>query len=588
MKDFLKYTLATFTGLFLFTLLIGFMGIVAIASVVFMQSRSVEAKPSSILYLPLEGSIEERNEDNPLNYLLGTSEQVLSQEAILNAINKAKTNENICGIYIRSGQFEANGPAMLQELRDALEDFKRTGKFIVAYGDMYTQGGYYVSSVADKVIINPEGTLTWMGMASQPIFYKDLLDKVGIKMQVFKAGNYKSAVEPFIATEMSEANREQVSSFINCIWDNIVAGVASSRQIPADSLYRYADKCLAFAPSTETVSTGMIDDIMYWDEVRNLLKEYSKIGEKEELRLLSVSDVNSNESLLNKSAQEIAVYYAYGDISDSPSSSIDRGIYSQKICKDLQKLAEDKNVRAVVLRINSGGGSAYASEQIWRSIELLKKEKPVVVSMSGMAASGGYYIACAANKICAEPTTLTGSIGVFGLFPDVSTLFEDKLGLHFDVVKTNELSDMGNRSRPFNRAEQGILQAYVDRTYSLFKKRVAEGRNIDIEKIEALAQGRVWTGKQAHELQLVDTLGGLNLAITEAASLAQIENYELATYPQQTSWYETLLQNSQENYIESKLRETFGPYTIHLGMLKQLDKKNCIQARIPYYLNLTN
>ena len=213
---------------------------------VFMQSRSVEAKPSSILYLPLEGSIEERNEDNPLNYLLGTSEQVLSQEAILNAINKAKTNENICGIYIRSGQFEANGPAMLQELRDALEDFKRTGKFIVAYGDMYTQGGYYVSSVADKVIINPEGTLTWMGMASQPIFYKDLLDKIGIKMQVFKAGNYKSAVEPFIATEMSEANREQVSSFINCIWDNIVAGVASSRQIPADSLYRYADKCLAF------------------------------------------------------------------------------------------------------------------------------------------------------------------------------------------------------------------------------------------------------------------------------------------------------------------------------------------------------
>ena len=411
------------------------------------------------------GSIEERNEDNPLNYLLGTSEQVLSQEAILNAINKAKTNENICGIYIRSGQFEANGPAMLQELRDALEDFKRTGKFIVAYGDMYTQGGYYVSSVADKVIINPEGTLTWMGMASQPIFYKDLLDKIGIKMQVFKAGNYKSAVEPFIATEMSEANREQVSSFINCIWDNIVAGVASSRQIPADSLYRYADKCLAFAPSTETVSTGMIDDIMYWDEVRNLLKEYSKIGEKEELRLLSVSDVNSNESLLKKSAQEIAVYYAYGDISDSPSSSIDRGIYSQKICKDLQKLAEDKNVRAVVLRINSGGGSAYASEQIWRSIELLKKEKPVVVSMSGMAASGGYYIACAANKICAEPTTLTGSIGVFGLFPDVSTLFEDKLGLHFDVVKTNELSDMGNRSRPFNRAEQGILQAYVDRTY---------------------------------------------------------------------------------------------------------------------------
>ena len=373
------------------------------------------------------------------------------------------------GIYLEGGILSAT-PAELQELRQGLVEFKKSGKWIVSYADQYTRGAYYLCSTADKVYMNPQGLLDWSGMASQPIFFKGLLEKVGVKMQVFKVGTYKSAVEPYICDQMSDANREQVTSFLGSIWGNMLKDVAKSRKMTAESLNALADSLTPLSEPKNFVKAKLIDKLCYKSEVKEELKKRMELEDDDNLTFATLSDVANSEDLNEKVNEEIAVYYAYGEIVDDRANGFDQehAITAKEMTMDLQKLAQDDDVKAVVIRVNSPGGSAYASEQIWHEVEMLKAKKPVVVSMGGMAASGGYYISCGANKIYAEPTTLTGSIGIFGMIPDASELLTQKLGLSFDVVKTNALSDFGSMGRPFNETECRLMQAYINRGYDLF------------------------------------------------------------------------------------------------------------------------
>ena len=480
--------------------------------------------------------------------------------------------------------------ATAQELRKALVDFKKSKKFILAYADNYSQGSYYIASAADKVLVNPSGIVDWHGLASQPIFFTDLLKKVGVKMQVFKVGTYKSAVEPYILTKMSDANREQVSSFVGDIWKNICADVASSRKISIEGLNAYADHYITFADAKDYVKAHLVDGLAYADEVRTLLRTLSQ---QDKVNFIAPADL---AKLAEKKSGDgtIAVYYAQGNIVDAVADnsfmSNESYIVGPKVVEDLDRLANDDNIKAVVLRINSGGGSAYASEQMWRAIQLLKKKKPVVVSMSGMAASGGYYMSCGADYIVAEPTTLTGSIGIFGMIPDASELLTDKLGLHFDMVKTNKGSDFGAQGRAFNADEANVMQQYVNRGYRLFISRVAAGRHITPEQVDHIGQGRVWTGSQALKIKLVDKLGTLDDAIAEAASRAKLKDYDVLSTPNKESWVDQILNSTvKRDYMEEKLRTTLGVYYAPLqfvGTLNGMSAKDYLQARIYYIPNI--
>ena len=477
--------------------------------------------------------------------------------------------------------------ASLEEIRKALLDFKESGKWIVSYADQYAeQGMYYLASVADKVIINPQGSLAWHGIASQSIFFKDLLDKVGVEMQIFKVGTYKSAVEPFIATEMSPANREQVSVYINSIWSRLLEDVSASRHISIDSLNLLADQFMDLTPAEEYVNCGLVDTLMYQDEVLSYLKDMTDCEEDESLNTLSLADMKNvkRNVPLDKSGNIIAVYYAFGGIDDTTSP--EEGINSEKVIKDLRKLREDETIKAVVLRVNSPGGSAYGSEQIWNEVVKMKAEKPVIVSMGDYAASGGYYISCAADCIVANPTTLTGSIGIFGMIPNMEKLLGDKLGLDFDVVKTNKMADMGNLTRSFNPEEKAVMQNMVNNGYELFVKRCADGRQMTTEAIKKIAEGRVWTGSDAKELGLVDELGGLDKALEIAAQKAEVEEYSVINYPAQEGFFSSFMDTAKKDYIEGKMSETLGEYYGYLKFVENLKEADRIQARMPFDLRI--
>ena len=563
------------------------LGIVGMVGMVASSDTETMVKENSILILDLDGSLSERVQDNPLLSLLGEEYQVYGLDDILSSIRKAKENENIKGIYLQAGILDASF-ASLEEIRNALKDFKESGKFIVAYGDQYMQNMYYLASVADKVIVNPQGSITWQGLASQTIFFKDLLKKVGVEMEIFKVGTYKSAVEPFIATEMSDANREQVSAFLHSIWGRLLEDISASRSIPAEVLNKYADGFLMLEPAETYIANGMADTLMYKDGVLSYLKELTGREENESLRTLSLEDMKNvkRHTPLDKSGNIIAVYYAFGDIDDTASASTEEGIQSEKVIKDLRKLREDEAVKAVVLRVNSPGGSAYGSEQIWREVVLLKEAKPVIVSMGDYAASGGYYISCAADCIVADPTTLTGSIGIFGMFPNMENLLNDKLGLHFETVKTNANADMGNMTRSFNTNEKVAMQKYINQGYKLFVQRCAEGRGMSVEAIEKIAEGRVWTGATAKELGLVDELGGLDKALEIAAQKAGVESYSTISYPDQDDFFTSLLKEGKDNYINGKITETLGSSYRYLQLFENWENMDRIQARMPFELHI--
>ena len=585
MKDFIKFTFASVLGVVLAGIIFTILGIVTMVGMVASSDTETMVEENSIFVLDLEGTLSERVQDNPFQAMMGEEYQAYGLDDILASIQKAKDNENIKGIYLQTAFLETSF-ASLEEIRHALQDFKESGKFVVAYADQYTQEMYYLASVADKVIVNPQGSISWHGLASQPIFFKDLLKKVGIEMQIFKVGTYKSAVEPFIATEMSDANREQVSAFLGSIWGRLLEDVSASRNIPVETLNKYADEMMDLQPTETYLANGLADTLMYKDGVLNYLREISGRESDESLRTLSLEDMKNvkRNVPLDKSGNIIAVYYAFGGIDDTTSP--EEGIDSEKVIKDLRKLREDETVKAVVFRVNSPGGSAYGSEQIWREVVLLKEKKPVIVSMGDYAASGGYYISCAADYIVADPTTLTGSIGIFGMFPNMEELLTDKLGLDFDMVKTNKFADMGTLARPFNSDERAAMQNYINNGYKLFVKRCADGRGMSVEAIEKIAEGRVWTGATAKELGLVDELGGLDKAIEIAAQKAEVEAYSLLTYPAMDDFFSTLMDTGKEHYIEGKLVETLGEAYPSIKFIQNVKDMDRIQARMPFDLRI--
>ena len=585
MKDFFKFTFASMLGVVLAGFVFTILGIVSMVGMMASSDTETVVKENSIFVLDLEGTLSERVQENPFQALMGEEYQTYGLDDILTSIQKAKDNENIKGIYLQAGMMEASF-ASLEEIRHALKDFKESGKFIVAYGDTYTQGMYYLASVADKVIVNPQGSIAWQGLASQTIFFKDLLEKVGVEMEIFKVGTYKSAVEPFIATEMSDANREQITAFLTSIWGRLLEDISESRSIPTDDLNRYADEFAMLSPAETYIANGLADTLMYKDGVLAYLKEMSGREADESLRTLSVEDMKNvkRNVPLDKSGNIIAVYYAYGGIDDT--SSPEEGIDSEKVIKDLRLLREDETIQAVVLRVNSPGGSAYGSEQIWREVVLLKEKKPVIVSMGDYAASGGYYISCAADCIVADPTTLTGSIGIFGMFPNMEGLLTDKLGLHFDVVKTNKFADMGDMTRPFNNEEKAAMQNFINQGYKLFVQRCADGRGMSVEAIEKIAEGRVWTGATAKELGLVDELGGLDKAIDIAAEKAGVEAYSIINYPSQSGFFSTLMDEGKDNYINGKMMDALGESYHYLRFVESLKDMDRIQARMTFDLRI--
>ncbi len=588
MKSFIKYTAATVLGIFLCSIIMGVISIIAIAGMAASENMTKPISEKSVLHLNLNGTLQEREEINPMAMFADEEMQNISLEETLIALDKAKENEHIKGIYIEAGALGGT-PAMMQELRNALVDFKKSGKFILAYGDTYSKGAYYLASTADEVLLNPIGMLEWSGMASMPLFFKDVMEKLGVKMQVFKVGTYKSAVEPFIATEMSPANREQVSSYLNSIWMNMVKDVAASRNLKPEAVNALADSLTALSHPEVSLKGGLVDKLCYISEAKAILKEKAGFEEDEDINLVTPKDVANAETLQEKISEEIAVYYAYGDIVQERTNALQQEavICGEDMITDLQELREDDDVKAVVIRVNSGGGSAYASEQIWHEVKLLKEKKPVVISMGGMAASGGYYISCEGNLIFAEPTTLTGSIGIFGMVPDASELLTEKIGLKYDVVKTNALSDFGvSTLRPFNEVESQAMQKYVNEGYELFTTRVADGRKMKQDDVKKIAEGRVWSGEQALEIGLVDKLGDLDEAIAAAAELAKCEKYCTGRYPAPAPWYEDLFSQTKDSYMNSQVKEIMGEYYPMLHFMQQFKGQDRILARIPYFINI--
>ena len=589
MKEFIKYVLATFVGLLLFLVVFGIFGVMSLVGMVASGEATKNVKENSVLVVNLSGVMEERASENVLGQFTGNAFSNLGLEETLSAIKKAKANENIKGIYIECGALSAD-MAQMQELRDQLLDFKKSGKWIVAYGDVYTQGAYYISTTANKLYVNPQGCIDWHGIGVEPIFVKDLLAKFGVKMQVIKVGKYKSATEMFTGSEMSEANREQTQRYIDGLWENVCKGVSTSRKISVEKLNQLADNSMVTADAQTLVKEKMVDGLLYAEQVKAEVKKMLDIEEDEDICQLNVADMVNVKDESVRGDDMIAVYYAYGDIVQSSVAgsmlSNTNAIVGADVCKDLEKLAKDEDVKAVVIRINSGGGSAYASEQIWHQVELLRKEKPVVVSMGGKAASGGYYMSCNANYIFAEPTTLTGSIGIFGIVPDHSELLTQKLGLKFDAVKTNRNSLFGTSSRPMNDEEIGYLTASISRGYDLFRKRVADGRKMTVEQVEAIAQGHVYTGEDALKIKLVDELGGLDKAVAKAAQLAKTKSYYTCNYPEPDDFWDQLMNETSGSYLDGKMRTALGVLYEPVMMLQTINQVDRVQARLPFWLNV--
>lgn len=591
MKDFIKSVLATIVGIFGFFIVMGVLTMMSIIGMVASSSAAQNVEENSVFVLNLSGTISDQGTDNPLSLFTGDDSQSTGLNNILSAIKKAKTNDDIKGIYIEAGALITNY-ATLQEIRNALADFRKSGKWIVAYGDYYTQGAYYVASVANKVYINPKGIVDWHGIGAQTMFYKDFMAKFGVKCEVVKVGTFKSATETFTEEKMSDANRLQTQTFINGTWQNICTAVSKSRGISIDSLNSYADSYLALQSTEMLMKAKMVDGMMYSDKVKDAVKKMMKLEKDDDIAQLTLNDMlNVKDEKVE--GDKIAIYYASGDIVQDPKAATMFGnnnyIASRKVCKDLEDLMNDDDVKAVVVRINSGGGDAYASEQMWHQMSELRKVKPVVVSMGDYAASGAYYMSAPASWIVAQPNTLTGSIGIFAVIPDFSGLVTTKLGVRFDEVKTNRHSTFGNlMARPFNAEETAMLQASVNRGYDLFRQRVADGRHLPIESVEKIAQGRVWLATDALNIKLVDQLGGIDDAVKKAAELAKLKEYYTSDYPAAASWIDNLLNSmsSSGTYLDAQLRQTLGELYQPFTVLRSIDKREAIQARIPYAISI--
>ena len=587
MKQFFKIMLAVICGLFLWGLIKLFIIMGLVSSAFTSGTPTTIAKPHSVYELELRGQIVEFQDENDkmaasfMNMLEDDRYVMYALNDILANISEAKENPNIDGIYLHGGEMQM-GYATAQALREALLDFRESGKFVIAYADNYGQNNYYVATAADSLFINEIGSLAWEGMGVNISFYTKMLEKLGIEMQVVKVGTFKSAVEPYVLTKMSEPNKLQYNTLLNDIWTKVSSDVAASRGIELAKLNALADRNMLFQPQEEYVQNGLVDGLRYPQDIDNLL---ATLTGNEDFELLDYDDMLGVRTAKPIVFDKIAILYAEGEISDSGQD----GIIGKKMVETIDELIEDEDVKAVVFRVNSPGGSAYASEQIHHAISLLKEKKPVVVSMGDYAASGGYYISCNANYILAEPTTLTGSIGIFGLIPNVKKL-TDKIGVSTDGVQTHQHSNFEEDMviRGMNTQEREMMQAEVNRGYDLFTRRCAEGRGMTQDEIKKIGEGRVWSGVRAKEIGLVDELGSIRDALAKAAELAELESYEVAEYPEAEDLWEKMLEELQKSssvsaFIERKLG------TERYQMLRQfetLEAKPSIQARLPYYIEI--
>jgi protease-4 len=586
MKQFLKFTLATIVG-FIITTLLGILVLFGIIGAVAGSKESVtELKPNSVYEIKLEGNLIDRSKDDPFSVAFAqamgkTAERTMGLDDLLANIKKAKNDANIVGIYLNGGSL-SGGFASFKEIRNALIDFKKSGKFIVAYADNYSQKDYYLVSVANKILINPQGMLELKGLSAQTMFFKNTLDKLGIEMQIVKVGTYKSAVEPLITTKMSDANREQVTVYMGSIWKTFLTEVSASRKISVEKLNAYADEMLMFQPTEKAKQYGLVDGLVYADEADSVLKTFVKELEKDkEVTLVKHSAMTKLPETNKYDKNKVAVIYAVGEITDADGE----GIVAKDIVKTINDVAKDSAVKAVVLRVSSPGGSAYASEQIWHALNKLKAKKTLIVSMGDYAASGGYYISCMADNIVAQPNTITGSIGIFGVIPNISGLNE-KLGLTYDGVKTNKMSDAITVNRKFTPEERDLMQNYVNRGYELFVKRCANGRKMKTEQIKAIAEGRVWTGEDAIKNGLVDKIGGLNDAIKLAVTKAKLKTYNVSEYPEKETFESKFMKNFGDDVETRFLKAQLGEQYKLFKQIRNLDKINGIQARLPYDLNI--
>ena len=591
MKQFFKMTLATICGIVIFMVIMGFFMVISLLGMVASDSASTKVKENSVFVIKLDGVIDERAEEgSPLDALLDMGDMsVMGLDDLVSSIRKAKDNDDIKGIYLEGGVASFDSPATAQQLRDALKDFKKSGKWIVAYADQYLQGSYYVATVADKIYLNGEGMINFSGLGGKSEYMKGLYDKLGIKYQAAKVGKYKSYVERNTLTGMSEYDREQRTAYLNGIWNYWLKEMAEGRKVKPEDLNQLAnDSIIMFADIKDYVKSKLIDKVMFPEEIKAEIKSRLKLGKDDEIPQLMLSDMLKVKTEKDNDGEKIAIYYAYGSIVDNEALNYMSGgghnIVGKTTAEDLRKLADDDDVKAVVFRVNSGGGSAVASEQIRHAIKLLKAKKPVVVSMGGAAASGGYWISSPANYIIAEPTTITGSIGIFGLVPNFSGLLTDKLGITFDGVKTNKFSDaeMNLVLAKDNAEEMKYLQGHVDRGYISFLNVVSEGRGMKPAEVDSIAQGRVWLASDAVKIKLVDKLGSLDDAVKKAAELAKVSDYYTETYPGETDWMDAFLSKEEKgSYLDGELRILLGElYEPLMELRKTIKDGSRIQARM--------
>ncbi len=589
MKDFLKYTLASvvgvFVSLFILSIIFFFFFMFILAS---MQFTKVEDIPSdSVIEIKLNYPVEERafqsfNAVSSFPFVSVRKELGLNE--ILKTIRKAKYDDDIRGIYLNLNNFICGGYTVVDVIRKELVEFKKSGKFIVAFGDDVSQKAYYFASVSDKIFITPEGSLEFKGLGIEMMYFRNTLDKLGIEAQIFKAGKYKSAVEIFSNTKMSDADRQQNSEFLNSIYTYMLDEISAARPVSVDTLRLIADNLLAQSPES-AYKLKMIDSLIYKDQCLNYLKQISGIkadGKVKLVRLETYSGVKLQQQ--PASSKRIAVIYALGEILNTYGDQSVIGI--ENIPAAIKKAREDSRVKAVVLRVDSPGGDALTSDIIWREIELTKKTKPVIVSMGRVAASGGYYISCGADTIVAEPTTLTGSIGVFGIIPNMQGFFNNKLGITFDRVTTGKYADYFNLNRPLRADESKVVQNRIDKIYETFVSKVSIGRKMTYEEINEIAQGRIWSGTQAKEVGLVDVLGGLDDAVKIAAAKAKVSGYSVVEYPALKSLVETILEDFPAEVKSKLLQQELGEQYKYYQYLNRIKNYVGFQARLPYEMEV--
>ena len=586
--------MATICGILILGIVMSIMFIVSLAGMALSGNSSVKVKKNSVYTLKLNGTVQERGEeDSPLSLLLGEADMsVMGLDDLTSSIRKAKEQDEIKGIYIETNAVAFDSPATAQALRDALKDFKKSGKWIIAYGDNYTQGAYYVASVADSVFMNKTGMLELRGLGGKGEYYLGLYEKLGVKYQAVKVGKYKSAVERHIRKDMSDEDREQRMAYLQGVWQYWLKDIAESRNLKAEQIDQMVnDSILAFANPEDYVKGKLIDRLMYPEGIKKVIMAKLGVEKDKDIRQMMFSDMLDVEKKEKDKGKQVAVYYAYGEIIDEISSmfSTEHSIVGSTTVEDLKKLADDEDVKAVVLRVNSPGGSAVASELIWHAIKQLKEKKPVVVSMGGYAASGGYMISAGADYIIAEPTTITGSIGIFGLVPNLSGLVTDKLGVTFDGAKTNKYTDFEENLilSKDNSEEIKFMQSYVDRGYENFLSIVADGRKMTRDQVNEIAQGRVWLATDALPIKLVDKIGSLDDAVKKAAELAKLDEYHTAAYPAEPGFFESLMDDKQESsYLNNELRKVLGDLYEPILNIRRDQQRNRLQARLPELINV--